>query len=673
MKAVGHYLSGNSLRFFKQQIKIAQKSPYGRRWSAHDKSIALSLFHASPKAYKLLSELFIMPTTETLNKAVRNLEIYPGISSHIVSAFKSKVASFDESEKLCVVSFDEVKLKPGLVYDPRRDNVEGVQDMGNLLGKQNLVADYAIVFYVRGLVSKWKQPYCYYVTSSTVKGDKLALLIKEVLTSLIDLGLFPTAMVCDQGSNNRSCMSRSFHVTSKEPWFIFNGHKIVCFYDSPHLLKNIRTNLKDSGFISSGHLIQFEHIRQFYLQDTKLPIRQAPKLTEKHFNLKRFMAMNVRLAAQILSHSVAKGVTLCTSFGALPMQAQHTADFCDFFDCLFNIFNSRMFKSHRRFNSGIRANMKDYWEFLDKAEVYLKNLRSPNHKSLLPCVEGWLQNISALKLLFALVKQPVILSYRLNQDCVENFFSKIRGMGGHRDHPTCTEFRAAFRNVQLDALTSTSKSSNCEDVGENIEKLLFGLGSFEACRSLPLSDTSESDEQPSSSNSPAVHIPDHQYSFCFPQQENNILHMQKQNILAYIGGFIVRKVEQLVCPECAKCLVAQSDLPFHQLINLKNYVPIPGKGLRKPSRVLVNLLEEAEDCFNGNIDSCIRHKNVKMTLHKLIIARCAQKLTCDCKAKQAVIRYYVNIRLHFALKLYNDFLCENAEKRKSRKHIKLSS
>jgi len=76
----------------------------------------------------------------------------------------------------------------------------------------------------------------------------------------------------------------------------------------------------------------------------QLPVRMAPKLTDKHLELPPFSSMRVNLAAQVLSHSIAAGMqTLCC--GKMPEEATHTAHFLDTLDKLFNAVNSTPVKT----------------------------------------------------------------------------------------------------------------------------------------------------------------------------------------------------------------------------------------------------------------------------------------------------------------------------------------
>mgnify|MGYP001791078839 CR=1 FL=1 len=57
-----------------------------------------------------------------------------------------------------------------------------------------------------------------------------------------------------------------------------------------------------------GKAVKWDHIKDFHEQDANLPIRLARKLKKKHIELPGFKNMSVRLAAQTLSRSVAKGI-----------------------------------------------------------------------------------------------------------------------------------------------------------------------------------------------------------------------------------------------------------------------------------------------------------------------------------------------------------------------------
>lgn len=65
----------------------------------------------------------------------------------------------------------------------------------------------------RGIYASWKIPIAYYLVRSAVKHDILKKLIINVPKTLIETGLCPKMIVCDQGTNNQSAL-KSLDVTT---------------------------------------------------------------------------------------------------------------------------------------------------------------------------------------------------------------------------------------------------------------------------------------------------------------------------------------------------------------------------------------------------------------------------------------------------------------------------
>ena len=80
----------------------------------------------------------------------------------------------------------------------------------------------------------------------------------------------------------------------------------------------------------------------------------APKLQDEHIDLPPFSAMHVNLAAQVISHSVAAGISTLSILGHLDVQAKHTASFIEMFDEMFNAFNSNSLKCSQKFCRAIQ-------------------------------------------------------------------------------------------------------------------------------------------------------------------------------------------------------------------------------------------------------------------------------------------------------------------------------
>lgn len=78
-------------KIFWMQVQQCTKKVRGRRFSNEEKMIALSIMKQSPKCYKFLKRIFILPSKNTLNKMISNLKVLPGINKQIFDTIKQEV------------------------------------------------------------------------------------------------------------------------------------------------------------------------------------------------------------------------------------------------------------------------------------------------------------------------------------------------------------------------------------------------------------------------------------------------------------------------------------------------------------------------------------------------------------------------------------------------------
>lgn len=135
------------------------------------KSIAISLHRASGKAYRFLSKLFILPSKAALHSYISQMPTAAGISQGALHIIKSKVAHMSEQEKLCTLCMDEVSLKTNLYYDVTKDRVVGLEDFQQGY-RTNKVATSALVFFIRSISGKWKQPLGYALVNGGCPTDE---------------------------------------------------------------------------------------------------------------------------------------------------------------------------------------------------------------------------------------------------------------------------------------------------------------------------------------------------------------------------------------------------------------------------------------------------------------------------------------------------------------------
>ena len=176
-----------------------------------------------------------------------------------------------------------------------------------------------------------------------------------------------------------------------------------------------------------------------------------------HVKLTPFSVMNVKLATQVLSSSVAK--ILQTYY---PNDTAGTAKFCEMFDNFFDCLNVRCqlegVKKRKPF-------LMPYTNENDIRFTWLKDVLLGYLKSWKSSVDNRNGNFSkdvrdrmfisrqtyegvqitihsVIEVVKFLLKNgmPFVLTERFNQDCLEEYFGRHRGLGRRNDNPTVYQF-----------------------------------------------------------------------------------------------------------------------------------------------------------------------------------------------------------------------------------------
>ena len=103
---------------------------------------------------------------------------------------------------------------------------------------------------------------CCLAGSCTIRGNSqldisCRVVHKDSISKVENCGLSVKVIISDQGSNNRNMFETVIGITEQEPHFMHNGHKVYVLYDHPHLVKNVRNNLKKHGFNVDGNLVHW--------------------------------------------------------------------------------------------------------------------------------------------------------------------------------------------------------------------------------------------------------------------------------------------------------------------------------------------------------------------------------------------------------------------------------
>jgi len=316
----------STFNFIMSQMKTQKKKPQGRRYNLDDKIMALSMFKNSPKGYKFLSTVFALPSKKTLYNLLQKVPFNTGINNHIINNLKHQAQKLNTLDRYCTLLFDEMALDATLTYDKKSDSIFGFEE------KNLKFANHVLVFMLRGLRKKFKQPIAYYFCSGTTKTEDLVCYIKEIISAVQTTGLKIKATVCDQGCTNQAAINillkerihrcKTQNIEDRYMGFLINDEEIVPLYDPPHLLKCMRNNLLTKNlnlnYNGKNQTASWSHIETLYRLDKQNEIyelRTLPKLTESHIIPSKIKKMRVSVAAQVFSHRVASTMNLMANYG----------------------------------------------------------------------------------------------------------------------------------------------------------------------------------------------------------------------------------------------------------------------------------------------------------------------------------------------------------------------
>jgi hypothetical protein len=171
-------------------------------------------------------------------------------------------------------------------------------------------------------------------------------------------------------------------------------------------------------------------------------------LTERHLSVDQTQRMNVRLAAQTLSRSVAVALRRYLPNDA---EAQELSIFIENMNDWFDILNSHNAQPTVPTKRPFRNTTDQAQKLVDVVDM-VESMVRPNKKSIQVFQKGIIISTNSIKQLFFEMKQrysiDYLLTYKVNQDVLENLFSRIRCWGG-TDHPTPLRTLARLKLIIL--------------------------------------------------------------------------------------------------------------------------------------------------------------------------------------------------------------------------------
>lgn len=523
--------------FSETQIDIIlKKKKRVKVWSSEEITTAFTIRYLSKRCYIFLrNKMNIpLPCLTTLKEWAAKLCFHSGVLHGVIKLMEVAAIKMKTFEKLVVLQFDEMKVMSVYEYDSVSDKLFGPYS-------------HVQVVMVRSLFAFWKQPV--FVDFDT-KMTKRCL--DDIIERLYDVGLTVVAIVSDCGGGNIGVWKE--YGVSYEKSYSYSDitqRNLYFFADVPHLLKLIRNWYIDGGFVTSGGThISPEPLKMFVNNTSELEISSCYKLTPKHINCEKFKRQNVLLAAQVMSNTVAcalRRYEVCDE--AKRMSA---ADFIKSTNDWFDVMNSRIPNSSLELQCGYGLHLINQRNSLLKYIKIIRDMKCVNKKVIQTFQKGIIMSSVSLMKLFEELKADFKISYiltaKLNQDSLENFFSAVRGAGGCNDHPTPLECLYRMRMIVLGKTASSLRvnSNTHESEGE------FMVGKVLAATSVLVDDIrippeanacgsdSEHEQECNTSGNkhPPYDIAEHPIS-----QKTYVEETVSSDGLSYISGWMAKKLK----------------------------------------------------------------------------------------------------------------------------------
>lgn len=464
---------------------------------------------------------------------------------------------------------------------------------------------------VNGINFKFNLPVAYHFTNSMQAHEKGALIL-IVLRALSEIGLIVIALTFDGLVTNTStcnilgaCLDadNGFRPHITDP---IDGHKIYIFFDAPHMMKLIRNcfGTYKTLYNNNDSKIEWRFIEQLVELREECDI-VTNKLTKKHILFGQNI-MNVSLAAQTLSESVAKSIEKFAIYPKTKSMFEgsfDTAGFTRRMNNLFDVFNSNADYKGAIFKSPINSVTKEtIFSFLDVTSEYIRGLKQiPAGKSIIYSKRrtgflGFLVNIHNIKEMYTEFvesgKMDCIRTETLNQDPLESFFGRIRTCClGSNDNPTDEQFLSGYRKTLVSTELTSSVFSNCVDKLSILHVPSSNKPKTFARPIIVMVDRDEtSDKRSISSNESSIQDVSKLLSSKMVPEENNTFSFDGSELtVCYIANVIEMKVKTQTRTNCPSCIQIVSNL-FEENVE-SSIMHSPNKNDRIPCDSTVKICE----------------------------------------------------------------------------------
>uniref|UniRef100_A0A1B0DJI0 THAP-type domain-containing protein n=1 Tax=Phlebotomus papatasi TaxID=29031 RepID=A0A1B0DJI0_PHLPP len=368
------------------------------------KRFAIELDFISPRAYRFVRAQSgnNLPNPRTIGGWFESIDCDPGLTKESFELLKSFCANEKSQGRqvICQLVFDEVfifthvqRIGSKIYGEPSFGDV-AIQESTTAAAKKKKTAKkkskgatQILLFMLVSIDMRWKIPVGYFPID-TLYADQKAELILKTIYRAEDAGVVVLGLTFDGSKVNFSAM-RMLGVDLEEEKEVYsfsspdisegNSEENVIFaYPDPcHMVKLIRNVFGEHKMIDGeGREICFKFILELFNLQRSVGMNFNNKLKIAHIEFDN-RKMNVRLATQLLSNSVAEDIDMCRNELQLPQfsGSEGTTNFIKIINASFDVLNSRNASQIGYKNLINEENITSIENFCKETISYINNLQ----------------------------------------------------------------------------------------------------------------------------------------------------------------------------------------------------------------------------------------------------------------------------------------------------------
>ena len=298
-----------------------------RKYSEKIKEFALTMYYYSPKAYAYLRSVFKLPNARTLRRWLETVECEPGFLKDVIENMSNRTHVANAYSLV----IDSMAIRKQLSLDNSTNKVQGHVTIGD----QNKLASEALVFLLVPILGGVRHPIGYFYVDK-IDSDVQSQLILQCLNLTAEHNIRIINITCDGAQANIATLNKLGAVIPEKPFFSHSAmeSKVFVTLDPVHMLKLARNALGTMRrFRAPDGIVDYCYIEKLHELQEDIGLRLGNKLSKRHMNWKN-MKMKVKLAAEILSSSVADAIEYLSKTDASYKNAGPTISFIRKVSCV---------------------------------------------------------------------------------------------------------------------------------------------------------------------------------------------------------------------------------------------------------------------------------------------------------------------------------------------------